>query len=563
MLRILRAFAWMRWRIIVNTLELTTGRDVIERFSQALEQVLPIVAAVLFVPAALGLAALAGYAGVALATTEAPIAATALRFLLLGAVALTIVGPIMLPAGERTNAVRLLLLPIPRRVLYVAQSASAISDPWILLCVPIVLSLPIGLAVGGAWLPAVLALVAGLLFVVVLLGVSSLMTTMIHLLLRDRRRGELLALLFIVVLPMAAMLPGLMHGQERRAERTDRRTSEGGESMPAWVRRAGESAFAMLPSELYRASLLESRVRAGAAAQPLAALAIAGLAVHGLGMLMFGRVLDGQGSSRARRSARRGATRAIVFPGVSPGASAVAMAQIRLGLRTPRGRSIMLSPLVVFIMFGILMLRSGGGMEFGFIDLQSGFALAVFATAICLLAILPFAMNQFAIDKSGLTLELLSPLTDFDILIGKAIANGAIAGTPALACVLLSFLFFPEGSPALWLCIPLGALAAYALAAPGAAALSAIFPRAVDLNSIGRGSNAHGLAGLIGMAVFLLSAAPPVLLATLATVVLNRPTAAPVFLIVWCALALAISRLLFIPVAALFNRRRENLGLVV
>ena len=202
-------------------------------------------------------------------------------------------------------------------------------------------------------------------------------------------------------------------------------------------------------------------------------------------------------------------------------------------------------------------------MEFGFFALNGGIGLAVFASAICLLSILPFAMNQFAIDRSGLTLELLSPLTDLDILIGKAIANAAIAAAPALVCVIVAYVMFPSGSPALWLCVPIGALAAYALAAPGAAVLSAVFPRAVDLNSIGSGSNAHGIAGLIGMFVFLVGGAPPVLLALLATVVLNRPAAAPIILLAWCALAIVISRLLFVPVAALLNRRRENLALVV
>jgi hypothetical protein len=239
------------------------------------------------------------------------------------------------------------------------------------------------------------------------------------------------------------------------------------------------------------------------------------------------------------------------------------MAQMQLGLRTPRGRSILISPIVAFAVFAVLMRRGTGQMEFGFIALNGGIGLAAFASAICLLSILPFAMNQFAIDRSGLTLELLSPLTDLEILIGKAIANAAIAAAPALVCVTVAYVMFPSGSPALWLSVPLGALAAYALAAPAAAVLSAVFPRAVDLNSIGSGSNAHGIAGLVGMFVFLLGAAPPVLLALLATVVLERPAAAPIMLLVWCALAIVISRLLFIPVAALLKRRRENLGMVV
>ena len=52
MVRILRAFAWMRWRVLVNSLERTGARDTLERFSLALEQIGPLIALVLLVPSA-------------------------------------------------------------------------------------------------------------------------------------------------------------------------------------------------------------------------------------------------------------------------------------------------------------------------------------------------------------------------------------------------------------------------------------------------------------------------------------------------------------------------------
>ena len=65
---------------------------------------------------------------------------------------LAIVGPLFLPAADRTNPIRLLLLPIPRASLYVAQAAvCASADPWTLLLVPLVAALPLGLLAGGAW----------------------------------------------------------------------------------------------------------------------------------------------------------------------------------------------------------------------------------------------------------------------------------------------------------------------------------------------------------------------------------------------------------------------------
>ena len=60
MLRILRAFAWMRWRMFINSLEKTGARDKIERFSIAIEKLGPIMAAVLVIPSVLVLAAAHG-----------------------------------------------------------------------------------------------------------------------------------------------------------------------------------------------------------------------------------------------------------------------------------------------------------------------------------------------------------------------------------------------------------------------------------------------------------------------------------------------------------------------
>ncbi len=158
----------------------------------------------------------------------------------------------------------------------------------------------------------------------------------------------------------------------------------------------------------------------------------------------------------------------------------------------------LLAPLVGCGLVGIVAFRRGE-MALGFIDLANGLSLATLGGVASLLSLLPFAMNQFAIDRSGLTLALLSPLATRELLAGKAVGLGLIAGAPALLVMLVAFVLFPGGAPALWLSLPPALVAAYLLAAPGAATLSAVFPRTVDLNSAGSGSNAHGLANLLGM----------------------------------------------------------------
>jgi hypothetical protein len=171
-------------------------------------------------------------------------------------------------------------------------------------------------------------------------------------------------------------------------------------------------------------------------------------------------------------------------------------------------------------------------------------------------------MNQFALDGAGLTLELLSPLSDKQLLDGKAVAIGAMAAAPALACLIVAFLLFPRGPLALWISVPAGVAAACLLVAPIAAAVSATFPRAVDLNSISRGSNPHGVAGLLGVASIVLSSLPVVALAFVGIRTLHRPELTLLMLLIWCAIALALNRLLFRPVRVLLARRRENLGMV-
>jgi hypothetical protein len=127
----------------------------------------------------------------------------------------------------------------------------------------------------------------------------------------------------------------------------------------------------------------------------------------------------------------------------------------------------------------------------------------------------------------------------------------------------VSYALFPAGSAAAWIGLPLALWSIYLLVAPVAAALSAVFPRAVDLNSIGRGSNAHGVAGTLGLIAFAVASGPPAVLAALALTVLRRPALMPLLMLAWCGVAFVINRLLFRAVAVLVEKRRENLALVV
>ena len=550
--------------MFINSLEKTGARDTVERFSVAIERLGPIMAAVLMIPSVLLLGAAAAASGFALARGEQhSIFFEAARYFLLVIPVVGIVGPLLLPAADRTNPVRLLLLPIPRRTLYVAQSSSAFGDVWVLLMLPVVLFLPVGLIAGGALAAAMLSLAGGVLLVVIVVGLSSLSASLLHLVVRNRRRGELLALLFIMILPAISMLPGLLHGR-RQLQHLEGGPPPAAARAPEWVLNATSRAFALYPSELYVRSVRSAAFgEASTAGAGLVALAATGLLLHGVGLFVFAKVLDSPGSTGTRRAAPTRAAWGRRLPGLSPGASAVALAHLRLALRTPRGRSIMITPLLMVGIFSFVMRRPASGFNVELFAGQSGLSLAAFGSFICLMAILPIAMNQFAVDGAGLTMALLSPLTDREYLTGKAVGNGLIAAPPAMLAIVISFLLLPGGSLALWVAIPLALLAIYFLVAPVAAIFSALFPRTVDLNSIGRGSNAHGLSGLLGMLSYVAAAAPCVLIMLLTSGWLRRPSLAPLLLLGWCGITYLVGWLLFIPARRIFARRRENLAMLM
>lgn len=562
MVRIFRAFAWMRWRMLINSFEKTGSRDMLERFSIAAENLGPIVALILIVPTSLLLLAGSTGAGYALAVGNPySLLLMGLRYILIFVPIAAIIGPLFLPSGDRTNPVRLLLLPIPRSTLYLAQAATSLGEPWIVLTLPVLIGIPIGLLAGGAFAGFVFAAIAGLLLLATIVGIAALATTVLHLIVRDRRRAELFGVVFILVISMAGLVPGMLESRHRAPDGKRVRKEV---VLPAWVEDTARRAIAVYPTELYirgtRAAATGSLASAATSAMALVATA---MVIHGIGLLAFGRVLDGPTSSGSRRGAAEYATWGRRLPGLSSGASAVAMAHLRLVMRTTRGRTSLMSPLLMLVMFSVLAFREHSVMDFGTYRVQGGLPLAAFVSFVSLIAMLPIAMNQFAVDSAGLTMVLLSPLSEGDYLAGKAAGIALISLPMAIFCALAVFVMFPGGALPLWICLPLGLIATYFLVAPSAAIFSAILPKLADLSSIGGKGNAHGLAGLLGLLSFVVGTAPSFVLVLVATKLLDRPWLAPILLLAWCSVAFVISRLLFAVARGIFVARRENLAMLV
>jgi hypothetical protein len=274
---------------------------------------------------------------------------------------------------------------------------------------------------------------------------------------------------------------------------------------------------------------------------------------------MYRRVLDMPVSLGMRRAGTFGGLWDRVVPGLSPGASAVAFTQLRLALRTPRGRASLAMPMLIPVLLGVVFSRRGILAVPG-VEGERGLAVAAIGVSASILALLPIAMNQFAVDGAGFTRQMLSPLSIRELLDGKAAGNAMIAAIPASICLIVAGVFFGGTHPLLWLGLVVGAAATYLLVAPAAATWSAIFPKTVDMNTISNRSNAHQAAGLLGLLSFLAAAAPPVLLALAALTLLHRPELVPLFLLAWAVIAYGLSRALFVPVRKLVARRSETLA---
>jgi hypothetical protein len=260
-----------------------------------------------------------------------------------------------------------------------------------------------------------------------------------------------------------------------------------------------------------------------------------------------------------RRAGSFGGLWKRVIPGLTSAASAVAFTQVRTALRTPRGRATIASPLLLPVVFAAIAYRSGR-MPLPGLDGSNGLGLAGFGAFASIISLIPLAMNQFAMDRAGFTRYMLAPLSVGELLLGKAVGNGLIAAIPATFCFVFPALMFPGGRPVLWLGLMFAVIATYVLITPLAAALSAIFPKTADLNSIGSGSNAHQGAGLLGILGFAAAGAPSAGLAFLALKVFGRADLVAVFLLIWCVVAFGISSLLFIPVRRLVAGRCETLA---
>jgi len=569
-LRGLRALTWLRWRLLKNSIAGARKRDSLEQVSRALALVVPLLILVMSIGTFLAVSAVGFVGGRMMASGVLEMASGLLVLrLLLGLMLFAIVSLAVVSPTQSTLSryTRLLLLPIPRRVLHLVEVVASLGDPWVAVVGAGLTAFAAGVLAGGRPIAAMGALVAAGLTVAVVVCAASLAGFLVAWLMRDRRRGELFTLVFVMAFSLLSFIPAFLTGavDEPDAGRAagDTRVAkevhqinvdEFDRHLPAWTH--------YLPSEVYGRTI--AHVLAGRRADVLGGFGV----LAGEALLLFlasARVhrqmlgaLEGDQSRRRTTEIKLGPK---PLPWLSAGASAVAVALIRGSFRTVRGRLTILLPGPMLALLVAVFKRLP--QETWTADAASrGYLLFGGSIVFTFYAMHAISMNLFGSDRAGLTLQLLSPVTDRELAWGKIVGFGAVVSTGIAVCLIASVAVAHAGALPYWIAVFLGAAATFFLISPVAIWFSAIFPVASDLSKTGSGGNPHPfpmVAGTLCTALFVL---PTIVSLAVAEFWFKSAIVAPLLVGIWLVIAAAIGIPLVNVASRSIGARRENLALV-
>ena len=576
MLRTIRAFMWMRWRVSRNAFK-TRQRDSLEQISRALGALAPIFMLLLLVPTVLFLALGSLFVGFKMGRAGTvliwqSVAFVGIRLGLVVATIVVLIAPMVRSSrGTGSEMTRLLLLPIRRGLLHAAEVLGALSDPWLAVMFPALILFPIGIAIGGSLIGGAISLLGVVLFITIMMLAVSLASFFIALIFRKRKRAERFTAVLIVALSMSGLIFGFASESwentiERGREANDSTTEEAAEQDPGLlisqhVDRRIPAIAGLLPSEAF-ARIVDAGIDGRGAEVGLHFVVLLSwtATLYAASRWTYSRLLETPEAGDA--SGKIGAgyhTRSL--PGVSPAVAAVALATMRLALRTVRGKTAVYLNFVLTAMIYVLLMRQLNdvalptGLSFG---LGIGFAGGFFT----LISLQPIMANLFAIDSNGLTLQLLSPLSTADILRGKVIGSALLVAISTALCFGIGLVLNPSGSPILWFAALVILTSMFLIFAPIAVLVSVVFPKAADLSRMGKDGNPQPIAGFVAFLAVPLLLIPPGLLAAATLLVARSVLLTASAALFWLGISLAIYMVSMRGLVRLFERRRENLLLV-
>ena len=561
MFPILRAIVGLEWRLTVNRLIRSTRRDALEQASRWSEVAVTTILIALGVPLALALLAAGAVAGWALAQGGA--AANTVALVIGIVVAIPTVWAALQPfrallGTTVERGVMLRLLPIPASTLRFLDAVRALTDPLVLVFLPALLFVGVGALAAGRPILAFFSLLVGLTYTGCIALLSNLLSLCVRLVLRGRRRAELVTLVFFLLVSVAGVLPQLaFRGHEKGDSHTTAAPITRG---PAAAAGGIPRSLRLLPPATYALALRDAAIkRWWDALASLAGLATMAALLYAAATPLYRRLLAAPAPAHAPAANRLSVRHPLHLPFVPGVAVAVAQTQLRILLRSVRGKATLLYPAVTTTLLALVFARPTGPVA----ALAVGpLVVGALALLICLTQVATLSANQFALHRQGLLLELLLPLEARQLLAGRALAFAVLAAGAMVVALLPLALLYPDQSAATWLSLLLGGIAAHVALAPLAAFLSAVFPKPTDLSRLGRAGQPHTAANLVTLLAGAVAIAPVAVWLAFAKNRSGPPWLAPLLPLVYLGVAVVASRF-FLPVAArLFVARRDNLVMV-
>ena len=181
-LRGLRAIMWLRWRLLKNSLIGGRKRDEVEQMARALAMVVPFLIIALSMGTFLSVCAVGFVGGRMMAnglvSTQSGLLVVRL---LAGLMAFTIIALSLVSPAQSTLSryTRLVLLPIPRRLLHLVEVLASMGDPWVAVVTAGLTTFAIGLYAGGQPAVALAALLAAILTVSTVVCAGALVSFLV------------------------------------------------------------------------------------------------------------------------------------------------------------------------------------------------------------------------------------------------------------------------------------------------------------------------------------------------------------------------------------------------
>ena len=479
-----QAFVWLRWRMMVNQWRRAGA------FNAVLMMVIAVGAVVVAVPLLIGSFAM----GVNAIPKGTPMHLLYVWDGLIVAFLFTwMIGLITeLQRSEPLSLSKFLHLPVSVKSAFLINYFSSLLRLSLIFFVPMMLGYSLALVfVKGAMLLTVLPALAAFLLMVTALTyqfqgwLSSLMS--------NPRRRRLVVVAVTVIFVLGAQLPSLLSSNvapflTSQAEQLRQLTKEMDELTRAFqanevdgkefTRRLKElvdhdelvtkQADSELPEQVEGSALLANLVLPigwlplgvkGAAEGRLipALLGILGMTLIGSASLWRAYrttvgVYQGQATVRGSQPSSRvastpaglGKTRTLLLerriPGLSEPVTAIALGGLRSLLCSPEAKMMLLSPLIMAVIFGTMLLRRSG------LQNVSDWIRPLFgvgAMFVVLFGVLQLMSNQFGFDRGGFRIFVLSAASRRDILLGKNLAFAPFVAGMALVLLVAVQVFVP------------------------------------------------------------------------------------------------------------------------